>query len=433
MAGTGRVSYGAKSGATLYANVRPPDSVARIVEKMRRDPYVKLAERVLMSNVKSAQVTVTSKSSDPRTQVLASTLQSTWFRHLRYFQDVFAYGRVAFEVAWAALPAIGLDVVSQIIPLPYEMTSLKLDNEGQFSGIQFGEDDSEGEGKEKSEGTLTPLYSWWLAIDPGPLEPHGTSRFLGAMQAVWKEREDAITRRRTFLRKYALGDLIFQGPQWDTRDGQNVDVWAEFAASAYDSEAGDILCYDPGEVATGDNGTRPKYSITKDPAPAKDGSPLILVTDKLGEEILLAAGIPPKTVVEGDAVGSFALVTQQMLVLFSTVEDLLSQVGESYQKNIIDKAVELNAADPIQWNYAPLTARKDDLATEIVRAWLTTPQLSPLVTSGGVDVLGMLDMVGIPVSSDATDKLRRMLASAQAVAQQSADPMAAQLSSRLWG
>jgi len=397
----GKVSYGAKSGPYLASLAEREKNIAMMVDDMRRDPYVVLADRVLTANVKTAQVTVTTPSQDVRTKLLAATLETIWWRHLKQFTECFAYGRVAQEVVWAALPGAGLDVVARLDELPYEKTELRLGEDGEFDGIAFrdsGEDPVE----------LGPLYSWWLSLDEKPLEPHGRSRYLGAMHAVWEERRDALQRRKTFLRKYALGDLTFEGPQFEERDGRMVDVWAEFAGSARSAEAGDVLCMDPGSEQIGTE-TRPKYKITKDPVPAKDGSPLLAITDKLGSEILLAAGIPPKTVIEGDAVGSFALVTQQMLILLATVEDLLSQIGESYQKNVIDKARALNGVGAIQWNFTPLTQRKDDLAIELVRSWLTTPKLSPVLTSGAVDIAAMLDSVGVPVAKDVADRLKAMV------------------------
>ena len=414
------VSYGSKSGSTIASLREREQSVSQLVADMRRDPYVVLADRVLTANVKAAQVTVTTESQDRRTRVLAATLESIWFRHLKQFTEAFAYGRVAQEIVWAALPGIGLDVVQSLDELPYEKTGLKLED-GEFAGITF----------EGWDQCLEPLYAWWLAIDQKPLSPHGNSRYLGAMQAVWEERRESIQRRRTFLRKYALGDLLFKGPQWEERDGRKVDLWAEFAHNANHAEAGDVLCYDPGDETNADGTSRPKYEITRDPIPAKDGSPLLAITDKLGEEILLAAGVPPKTVVEGDAVGSFALVTQQMLILFATVEDLLSQIGESYQKNVVDKARALNGSGAIKWGFSPLTTRKDDLAVEVVRSWLTTPALSPLLTSGAVDIPAMLDAVNIPVSPDAAGRLRAM-GEAAAAAQQSSQ-LGAALSAQLWG
>lgn len=417
------VSYGSKSGSSVAALREREQSVSQLVADMRRDPYVTLADRVLSANIKSAQVTVTTESTDTRTRVLAATLETIWHRHLKQFTEAFAYGRVAQELVWAALPKVGLDVIARIDELPYEKTGLKLDEAGEFDGITF----TAGE----EPVPLEPLYAWWLAIDAKPLEPHGHSRYLGAMQAVWEERKDALQRRKTFIRKYALGDLRFRGPQFEERDGKTVDVWAEFAGSARSAEGGDVLCYDEGETTGANGDSRPKYQVDKDPAPAKDGSPLIEITDKLGSEILLAAGIPPKTVIEGDAVGSFALVTQQMLILLATVEDLLSQIGESYQKNVIDKARLLNGVSSIRWNFTPLTQRKDDLAIEIVRAWLTTPQLSPIVTSGAVDLAAMLDSVGIPVTSDAAARIKAM-GQAVAAAGQSAQ-LGASLGFKLWG
>ena len=43
-----------------------------------------------------------------------------------------------------------------------------------------------------------------------------------------------------------------------------------------------------------------------------------------------AFGIPEKTVTEGDAVGSHAMVKQQTLVLYAVVDGLLSQFASSF-------------------------------------------------------------------------------------------------------
>ncbi len=400
MGANGRTTYGSKAGQFVSAQVEREESVEKMVRDMRRDPFVGLAERVLTANIQAAQVTVTTASADPRTRALAATLDVIWWRHLRQFTEAFAYGRVAQEIVWAPLPGIGLDVVQSIDELPYDKTEMRL-KDGEFDGIDF-------HGTEEEPMHLAPLYSWWLAVDVKPLEPHGKSRYRGAMQAAWEERREAVQRRRTFLKKYALGDLVFKGPQWEERDGQKVDVWREFSDSARSADGGDVLCFDPGAESIGTD-VRPKYEILKDPIPAKDGTPLLAVTDKLGEEILLACGIPPKTVIEGAGVGSFALVTQQMLILFAVVEDLLSQIGQSYQVNVIDKARTLNGVDAISWNFTPLTKRPNDLAMEVVRSWLTTPALSPLITSGAVDVAAILDGAGIPVSDKVQVRLQAIV------------------------
>lgn len=101
------------------------------------------------------------------------------------------------------------------------------------------------------------------------------------------------------------------------------------------------------------------------------------------------------------------MVTWQILILYSVVDDILSQLSESFQRYVVEKVAEVNWPRPpgYRLDYTPLMDRPDDLASEITKAWLTSPQLSPLVLSGAVDVQAVMEAVGIPLSGEVSERL----------------------------
>ena len=100
------------------------------------------------------------------------------------------------------------------------------------------------------------------------------------------------------------------------------------------------------------------YDYTEQPS-TLDLSPLDDSIDGLDQEQLQAFGIPPKTVLEGSATGSFAMVSQQMLTLYAVVEGILHQFEASFQKYVIDKSVAASFDSPmprLRIGHAPLGA-----------------------------------------------------------------------------
>lgn len=377
--------------------------VESLVNKMRDDYQIKLAELTLSSNAKSANVTVSAESDDTKSVQLAEALQGLWYRKLNDMLDSVAYGRVAFEKVIEFDKETSVNRVD-LVPLPYGQTDLVL-KEGEFSGIEL-------KGKSKKDTlTLPPEYSWWLALDAKPLNPYGTSRFKGAPEKTFMSRQSVLNIRDKFVNKFIVKGGVAHAPETVEIDGQEVDAQPILQA-AYDAMALGGIMRLPNGVHKDDQG-KPTGTYLWDFAEAKteilSAAPLLELLSAMDSEQLLAFGIPPKTVIEGNAVGSFALITQQMLILLAVVEDIINQLVESFQRYVVDKVAEINGIGKLTVNFMPLTKSPDSLATEVVKSWLTTPQLSPLLLSGAVDISAVLDAVGIAVSADAKAKIESMV------------------------
>lgn len=403
------LARGSQTATALAALARSePKGIDELSSEMQKDHIVSLADRVFRAVAKTAKVTVTVDGGDEvsfesqRQQLLAEQLDSLWWKSLSSIMDFVSKGRVAYEKVWAASPTVSLRFIQSLDPLPHNKTELQLTKEGHFDGIKL-----KSGRKDVKDVHLEPAYSWWLALDPKPLEPHGTSRYLGAPFERWKNRREALQLRDIFMRRLMLGGGVIKVPEPEELgeiDGQPVDTFAA-AASAHEARQAGGCAIVSSEFR--EDGS-PLWDYSAYDTTVADSAPIIQLIDALDAEQLLAFGIPPKTIIEGSEVGSFALVTWQVLILYSVVDDILSQAVDSYQGYVVDKVAEANwrNSPPFAVSYTPLMDRPDDMAAEIVKAWLTSPQLSPLVLSGAVDVEAILEAVGIPVSSEIAEKLR---------------------------
>jgi hypothetical protein len=401
---------GSSGVASILSRYREPepDCIDDLVTRMRLDYQVGLADRVIQSQGNQAKVTVTSQSEDPRAVALAVHLENLFYRTRKSMWDMTAYGRVCYEKQWGF--ARQLNVITKLQPMPFALSEMLPLVNGRYAGCLIGE------GKERI--TLTPRYSWWLALDPTAQYPHGRSRFAQAPYKTWKDRAELLRLRKIFIEKFVLKGAIIHAPEKVTIDGQEIDVWGQMGAAYSEYQSGAALML-PDARSKGTNGADGDYIYNVDELPGdqRDSTPLINLKNDLDAEQLLAFGIPPKTVMEGSEVGSFALVTQQMLILLSMVEEIVEQQVESFNEFVIDDVVSVNFASSrplIRADFTPLVERPDDLANRIVESWLTTPQLSPILLSGAVDIESVMGACGVPIPAEARGKVAELVKQLQA-------------------
>lgn len=411
----GRKGQAALAGVAKKENTR---AIAHQIAEMREDYQCQFAKWVITANLRSVPVSVSVEQAegatqqDARAEALADHLQKLWMASRSAMEECFDYGRVAFEKIHDGDVDRGLTIIEKLDPMPYEMTELKLDK-GAYNGFDL---------RAKGEPVhIDAAASWWLALDPTALEPHGKSRFTGAPHKVFRQRKAAIGFREIWVEKFAIGcaKAHVQSSFEDPATGQLVDGHARMQ-EAYDAyKSGGLLTFDNARVRKAD-GTEGEYKDDIEQMPVQaDGSPLDETIDGLDADQLQAFGVPPKTVIEGEAVGSYAMVTQQMRVLFAVVDDILSQMVASFQKYVVDKLVALNFAEnppKIVVSYPPLADRPDSLILELAKAMLTNPSLSPLVTQQGIDVRQILEQAGIPIAPDLEAKLDKAQMAAERAA-----------------
>lgn len=376
--------------------------VDRVAGEMRKDYQVRFAELILRANVESIQVNIeVDGTDDPRAEALAEHIRELWGRTLANCYNAIGEGRQAFEKVWDFDPKTGLNIFHKLEPLPYHMTEMMLDD-GVFQGVKLKAGGA--------EAVIPADKAWWLAIDATAINPYGTSRYLGAPYEVWQQRKDEFKNRKTLARRFAIkGGVVYAPETANDRDGNLVNVWEKLAGALDNLYSGGTLFLPPKT----DNDGKRLYDFSELDHEATDPTPIETLIEHSDVRMLRAFGIPEKTVIEGAAVGSFAMVSQQMQILFAVVEDILGQFVDSFQRYVIDKLVEANFGErsnvAITARFARLSNRPDTALRDVVRSLVDSPSLGPLVSSGAVDVGELLRVAGIPLADDADDRIRMAL------------------------
>lgn len=404
---------GSVASTALVGMMKPEaHDVPALAREMRNDYQVRLAELVLAANVRAAPtriiVTGAAGFGDTRATQLAARLHQLWRDSLPAMLGALGDGRVAFEKIWEFDPALQLTTVRKLEPLPAEQTKLKLHAGGAFAGIELRTTErsaaratSSGEPTVRSgwrdEGSVRLLSTektWWLAIDATPLEPHGRSRFLGAPYTVWKEHSEAIRLRKMFLKRFVVrGGVAHVPPTAINLQGEVVDNFEATAQTIDERVSGGTVLF----PNTRDSRGNYEFEYTEPPQ-TLDPAPIDNIIDGLDAELLRAFGIPEKTVIEGQAVGSYALASQQMLILYAVVEDLLTQFAQSFQRYVIDKVVAANyesfTAPKLLLHVPSLGDSPTANLVELTKALLTA---TPTPTTELVDMKQLLQAAGVPV------------------------------------
>lgn len=393
--------------------LREPRGIGEMVERMREDYQVVLAESVITSNIRATPVTIAIEGQeDSRSQALVESLQQLWERSLTDMLDAFAYGRVAFEKVFEYQAKTGINTIRKLEALPFKQTEMRL-QEGEYQGVKLT---AKGQTLE-----LSADETWWLALDPTALEPHGQSRFSGAPYRVWKQRDHLFKLRKKFAERFVIrGGTAYVPTGEQDENGEVLDAFSVMESALEALYAGGTLML-PGEWDR-QNPDQRKWVYNEAEVRGLDPGPIDALIDGTDVEVLRSFGIPEKTVIEGEAVGSFAMVSQQMLLLLAAVEDVLAQLVDSFQRYVVDKLVEMNwlrDAPQITITFPSLTKRPDSAVSRLVEGLLANQVFLEAMLAGGVDIREVLEQVGLPV----TDELEQRFAEAltrmqQAPAQQ---------------
>jgi len=387
-------------------------NIADLVTAMREDYQVQFVERILRGLTAQIQISITADNMTDDMQDCATKLEETWRDNLDKMTEAYAYGRTAFEIVYGYDPKYQKNYVKKLVDLPVQNTELKITEMGDFEGIRLYEAKARHDQKlECNEVIVRPPYAWWCAINATELEIHGRSLFLGAPQKSYERKQLLLDLRQKFCRKFVFGNPKAHVPSAVTdENGKTIDAF-KVVGDMYDHSGS-------GGLWTFSNETRDgKWAWDiEETAAVKDVSPLDAVIDGMDVEILRAFGILEKVVIEGAQVGSYAMITIQLLILYSIIESLVAQLLRSYKQHVVDAVVRLNW-DPQQSNYPDfrctyksLADRNNLIVQEIVKSVLTSSNPSPLIIQGILDVTKLLEQVGMPLGTDLEAKIQKLMA-----------------------
>jgi len=393
---------GAKSVADLIEPNQESKAFGERVEEMNTDYQIAFSNFVIAANVAAVQVSISVENGDgQKSNTLQQKLQKLWERSVTSMMPSVGFGRVAFEKGYQFDAAGPVTYIDKLEPMEYQDSKLRLTEDHKFNGFMVKVSDDKWMPVERQN-------AWWLTINATAKNPHGISHYKGAVEKAWENKCYSMHNRKTYVRRFAIRGGVMRGPETvvDERTGQQVSG-AERALAALEALYSGGTFYASNEPHHDQRfADKGEYEWMFDEANTTDldPTPILNVIEKDDVAILRAFGIPEKTVIEGEAVGSFAMVSEQMMTLFALVDSFVSQWVESFQSYVVEPSRELNygtgPGPTFTIHAVKLSNRPDSFVVQLVEALAANPQFSTVLLSGGVDLRDMLSKLGIPVSTD---------------------------------
>lgn len=383
----------------LLAKVRKeePGSIARLVELIEADYQFKLGYLTLAAVVESASATIET-TGDERARALAGSMLPLFRQALPKALRAIAYGRAAFEMTMRFDPANRIATVATLDYLPFEYSRLKLDANGRYLGVELHVDNDLQSGERTL--LLGPERTWWFALDPTVLEPHGKSRYLGAAYDIYLQRQQLRELEDVWYSRYAIGQAIARAPESDEvsftpKTGGPETPMDALAAEVDRIESGGVLVL---SSATRSDG---KYLYEYTPSDGlRDATALENRRQMLDAAALRSLGVPERSVMSEQSVRSYDLAQVHREILFKTCEDILAQLVASFQKHVLDKTVAVNWPESerphLQLLYQPLGDKRRDLVLDLAKSLATANTLPPLVADGTLDAAKVFELANLP-------------------------------------
>lgn len=378
-------------------------SFGEIVRMMNCDYQVKFANFVIGANVAAVQVSISVEDGDgQKSALLADKLQKLWERSVPAMMDSIGFGRVAFEKSFDFDPAGPVTFIDKLEAIEFEDSSLRLTADHQFDGF-----DVRVKRNPDQWLPVEPWAAWWLALDATAKNPHGISKYKGAVEQAWKTKVKSMDNREMYVRRFAIRGGVARGPETftDERTGRVYDgaeMMGEAAQNLYSGGQMFLPNTPHSDTRLADKGEY-EWKFEEANVTALDPAPILNVIDKDDVAILRAFGIPEKTAIEGDAVGSFAMISEQILTLFAVVDAIVAQWVASFQRYVVDQSRELNYGDgpgpKFTVHAVKLTNRPDSFVIQLLTSLAANPQFATLILSGAVDLRSILESVGLPVAA----------------------------------
>lgn len=385
-----------------------PSNVEQLAKRMMEDDQFLFGLLVIKALIKGAQVTVSCESPTVRADAIAKHLQNVWHSNIEKFLHALEYGRQALEKVFKFDHATGYQI-AELNDIPFSRSKMVIEN-GLFAGVKV--EDIE----------LNSEESAWFSIRPTSTEPHGRSIFLGAPQRVFRLRQEHEKREEIWYKRFSIGRGVGRAPsEYGVNNAQGaygqVDASGRQSSPMYDLqrslesiEAGGelILPYDVDQ-----NGNqRWDYQPGND---LKDGTAFENRRRMLDAMALRSLGIPERALTQDGATGSRAVADAHGQVMYDVIESYLSDLIESFQTHIVEPIERYNGLPEgsLIVNYRSLSDRSEQRIEEAIRAALAGSAISPVISSGMLDVKKMLEMNGYPIgqnSDQALVKLQGLLA-----------------------
>jgi SPP1 gp7 family putative phage head morphogenesis protein len=383
------------------------DKVKRIIESIESDPVFSQIKKYIVATCKSAKVSIQVKSNDPRAKKLAESLEDLFRKHTDDLLACFAYGRVAFEKVWGDYdPKTNLKLYKKLIYLPYSNTSMKLDEDGHFAGIEF---------KSKDYEICLPVEnSYWLSIDVDPEHPFGKSQYEGAPYLVYQRRKALFQLEMNWNHRLGVSVTVARAPITLPNDNTKLGSKSILdnsgtVISPMDDMAQKLMdLYSGGSIilpSERDKNGNPYFSIESQ-SQQNANAPLLAVLQDSERQAYQSFGLNPNSFTGTGTYGSIREASRSTEIVAA---GLLEQIKNSFQKFVIDPLVDAN-----EWQEKPdikITSihlgAGDNTALTTFAPMFANNQANPMVKF--INWKAVFEQNGLPVSDNFDEEWKRFL------------------------
>lgn len=360
---------------------------------------------IIESAIRRARVTFV--ASDESGAELAKALERSWLDTVRHVAKCYLDGRAAFEILWTNGEENGSSFtipVLEFIPPDYQgdpYSEMILDENGDFVGIKLATD------KIKRKVTLDNTQSWWFGLDATRVVPYGDSRIKESTMRVISSRKELFRQHRNFMRRHAFvgGVAHVQRTVTDPATGNHIDNFSVFESllARWVDGGWIIVSNERDDKGQYKDQIEPSTRLT-DPEPLERS---IAASDaRLSRSMGLFDKLATEGIQNGATEGSLTIHVDTFL---SMIEDIVRQAVASWNKHIAPMVAEKNSGRRVRAVAASLTNENTQALIDIVKSVITNNTLSPMILSGAIDVLGMFERVGLPITGIARASILSLL------------------------
>lgn len=385
------------------------DSQARITVNF-------LTARILMTNL-HFEVSSDAQGDKPLLKVVCDHLNNQLDRQRGFLIEGFVeFGRYAYSIKSSNSE---VDGVTATLWTPDYIEAYRRDVNGcyaKFSSRKFVEDDKADNFGEflgvvvhdgRSADPIDPKFCGWMAFKGTTAHPEGVSIYSGAPQLCLDARKEILDIRRRWVKKCLIGLRTVHAPEvvTDPNTGEEMDNWSAMATELAAARNFGYMFLPPDRDSSGDR----VYDIGPEPE-VKDASGLEEVITNMDAEMSRALGIHEDLVGQSGSGGSNAY-SQIVLQTADGLADLYaSSLCSALESDWVKKHAESNGFRPedIKCVRRRLLGQ-DGMDTKVAASVLTNAAVTPIISSGAVDVVALLRMAGVPLTEDAKEKLALVL------------------------
>lgn len=400
---------GRKKRGNMERSPFPPleENVGELVKSMRRDYQAVICLGVISAAVMKANIRFECPdTSNTKAAAIAKHLNEILAIEMRNLLEGLEFGRYAFQwKTWkndtTSGTTLGTPELIEAYDRSWNQYSWRLAEGSEFRGIKIPTEDIEWD--ESRTG--------WIAFWATTINPYGESIYDGAPSVarasrigMFKLREKFVTKSVTPLREVHCPEIVK-----DPETGEDVD---NFAATAAEIKAAENYgLFFAGNARTADG----EWETTLGPQPqGQDPSGMEMIIGNTDAEISRAFGVHEELVGKNSSAGSNGAMTVHQETVNGQADliavELIKQLNEQWLKPHIERNFPGGKNPGIVCTATTLLNSSEATETKTAVSIATNNTLPPLVTSGGIDLIRVMQKAGIPLTADAKARFEETLA-----------------------